>query len=185
MRPQSLPSNQNDTAGFSLLELLIAVLLLMMISVMIYSVLNVGIKFSHQGETRLLSLAKEQGFLALLHQQIGSAVYDRQKRKVEISADDDMLRIVTKRPLLFHDVGLVLAIYRFNAAEQTIFYIEKKDFYNPDFDTDYLPDFDEMLALVSTEKDFLLEYDSESGQVTVEYEDGQYTFTPRCWPQEI
>ena len=185
MRPQFNPSNQNNTAGFTLLELLIAVLLLTMISVMIYSVLNVGIKFSHKGETRLLSLAKEQGFLALLHEQISSAVYDRQKRKVVISADDDMLRIVTKRSLIFHDVDLVLAIYRFNAAEQTVFYTEKKDFYNPDFDTDYLPDFDEMLAIISTEKDFLLEYDSESGQVTVEYENGQYTFTPRCQPQEI
>ena len=168
-----------------MLELLIAVLLLTMISAMIYSVLNVGIKFSHQGETRLLALAKEQGFLALLHQQIGSAVYNRQKKQVEISADDDMLRIVTKHSLFSHDAGLVLALYRFNADERTVFYTEKIDFYNPDFDTDYRPDFDEMFAIVATEKDFQLEYDSESGQLTLVYEDGQYTFTPRCRPQNI
>lgn len=185
MRPQLLHSNQKDTAGFSLLELLIAVLLLTMISVMIYSVLNVGIKFSHQGETRLLSLAREQGFLALLHQQIGSAVYDLRERKVEISVDDDMLRIVTKRPLFYQDAGIVLAIYRFNADEQTIFYTEKKDFYNPDYDTDYLPGLDEMFAIITSAKDFLIEQDTESGVVTVEYEDGQYTFRPRCWPQTI
>ena len=185
MRTFFRPANINDTAGFSLMELLVAVLLLTMISVMIYSVLNVGIKFSHKGETRLLALAREQGFLALLHQQIGSAVYDRQKKQVEISADDDMLRIVTKHSLFSNDVGLVLALYRFDADERTVFYTEKKDFYNPDFDTDYRPDFDEMFAIVATEKDFQLEYDSESGQVTLVYEDGQYTFTSRCWPQKI
>jgi hypothetical protein len=78
-----------------------------------------------------------------------------------------------------------LALYRFDADERTVFYTEKKDFYNPDFDTDYRPDFDEMFAIVVTEKDFQLEYDSESGQVTLVYEDGQYTFTSRCWPQKI
>jgi hypothetical protein len=96
-----------------------------------------------------------------------------------------MLRLVTRRPLLFHDAGVVLAIYRFDAAEQTVFYTEKKDFYNPDFDTDYLPDFDEMVAIISSEKDFLIEYDSEVGTVTLEYENGQYAFTPRCWPLNI
>lgn len=172
-------------AGFTLLELLIAVLLVTMISVMIYSVLNVGITFSHKGENRLLSLTREQSFLSLLHQQVESVLYNQQQRKVEIFADDESLRFTTNRPLIYHDAEVVLAIYRFNTADQTVYYTEKKDFYNPDYDQDYLPDFDEMLAIISTENDFLLEYDPELGTVTVEYENNQYTFSPRCWPKSF
>jgi len=171
-------------AGFTLVELLIAVLLLTMISAMIYSVLHVGIAFSHKGETRLLSLAREQGFLSLLHQQVNSVLYNQQHREVEISTDNESLRLITKRPLMYRDVDVVLAIYRFNASDQTVYYIEKKDFYNLDFDEDYLPDFDEMLALISTENDFLLEYDPDNGGVTVEFENSSYTFMPRCWPRQ-
>jgi prepilin-type N-terminal cleavage/methylation domain-containing protein len=127
--------------GFTLVELLIAVFLVTMISAMIYSVLHVGITFSHKGETRLLSLAREQGFLSLLHQQINSVLYNQQRREVEIYTDDESLRLITKRPLMYRDVDVVLAIYRFNASDRTVYYIEKKDFYNPDFDQDYLPDF--------------------------------------------
>jgi len=151
---------------------------------MIYSVLHVGIAFSHKGETRMLSLAREQGFLSLLHQQVNSVLYDQQHRKVEISTDNESLRLITKRPLMYRDVDVVLAIYRFNASDRTVYYLEKKDFYNLDFDEDYLPDFDEMLALISTENDFLLEYDPDNGGVTVEFENSSYTFTPRCWPRQ-
>ena len=171
-------------AGFTLVELLIAVLLLTMISVMIYSVLHVGIAFSHKGETRLLSLAREQGFLSLLHQQVNSVLYNPQKREIEIFTDDESLRLITKRPLIFRDADVVLAIYRFNTSDRTLYYLEKKDFYNPDFDQDYLPDFDEMLTLISTENDFLLEYDPDNGGVTVEFENSSYIFTPRCWPRQ-
>ena len=166
------------------MELLIAVLLVTMISVMIYSVLNVGITFSHKGEARLLSLTREQSFLSLLHQQVESVLFNQQQNKVEIFADDESLRLITKRPLIYPDAEVVLAVYRFNTADQTVYYTEKKDFYNPDFDQDWLPDFEEMLAIISTENDFLLEYDPDSGQVTVVYENNQYTFTPRCWPQQ-
>jgi len=186
-RPQSADRQRQPfpaMTGFTLVELLIAVLLLTMISAMIYSILHVGITFSHKGETRLLSLAREQGFLSLLHQQVKSVLYNQQLRKVEIFTDDESLRLITKRPLMYRDVDVVLAIYRFNTDDQTVYYIEKKDFYNLDFDEDYLPDFDEMLTLISTENDFLLEYDPDNGEVTVEYEKNRYTFTPRCWPQQ-
>lgn len=184
-RLKSAGRRQPGGAGFTLLELLIAVLLVTMISVMIYSVLHVSITFSHKGETRLLSLAREQGFLSLLHQQVNSVLYNQQQRKIEIFTDDESLRLITMRPLMYRDAEVVLAIYRFNTDDRTVYYTEKKDFYNPDFDQDYLPEFDDMAALISIENDFSWDYDPDSGEVTIEYENSRYTFKPRCWPQQI
>lgn len=156
-------------------------MLLAMISTMIYSVLNVGIKFSHKGESQILSMERNRGFLALLHQQVNSAWYNMKSKKIEISADGDILRLVTRRPLFSRQSGPVLAVYRYNDAEQTVYYAEKKDFYNPDYDDEFVPGFDEMFALIQTDGDLILEYDPEIGEVAVEYEGRQYIFTPRCW----
>lgn len=169
-----------DQPGFSLLELLVAVLLLAMISAMIYSVLNVGIKFSHKGEAKILATERNRGFLALLHQQVNSAWYNIKSKKIEISADGDILRLITRHPLFSEHSGPVLAVYRYNDAEQTVYYMEKKDFYNPDYDDEFVPAFDEMFALLQTDHDLILEYDPEIGEVAVEYEGTQYIFIPRC-----
>ena len=99
--------------------------------------------------------------------------------------DDESLRLITMRPLMYRDAEVVLAIYRFNTDDRTVYYTEKKDFYNPDFDQDYLPEFDDMAALISIENDFSWDYDPDSGEVTIEYENSGYTFKPRCWPQQI
>jgi len=46
----------SNQAGFTLFELIIAMLLVTMVSVMIYSILNVGIKFSDKGDKKILAL---------------------------------------------------------------------------------------------------------------------------------
>jgi hypothetical protein len=165
-----------------LLEVLVASILITMVAAMIYSVLNVGIKFSHQGEIRLQAIARQQGFLSLLQQQISSALYDPRQRKMEISADGETLRLVTRSPLLFPDLGVVLAFYRYRPEDRTVYYTELIDYYNPDFDEEYKPDFDQMYTAVSTDGDFLMEYDEETGEILVDYEDNEYIFRPRCWP---
>lgn len=171
--------------GFTLFEILIAMLLLGIISTMIYSVLNVGIKFSSKGEKRVHSLERERNFLVLLHRQINCAWYDTQQKKIVISADDDILRLVTRSPLIWHKAGLVLAVYRYLPDEKAVYYIEKKDFYNTEYNEEYVPDFLDMIKLSGDIEALVMTYDPEFGQgVSVEYGDKQYEFTPKSMLSE-
>lgn len=171
-------------SGVTLFELLVAVLLLGMVSTMIYSVLNVGIGFAKKGEQHILAIEQEQGILALFHRQINSAWYDAKQRKIMISADDDMLRIFTHQPFIYKKAaGLVLAIYRYDAAEQAVYYTEKRDFYNVDYTEDYTPDFADMKFLVKAAKPLSWAYDPDTGGVTVTYGEKHYDFFPKCMPE--
>ncbi|MCK5228414.1 MAG: prepilin-type N-terminal cleavage/methylation domain-containing protein [Desulfobulbaceae bacterium] len=166
--------------GFTLFELLVSVVLLGMVSVMIYSVLNVGIKFSDQGEKRILAIAREQGLLSLVHRQIKSALYDKGKKGVILSADDTTLRVVTMAPLIYRSAGIVLAVYRFVEGEGVVYYQEKRDYYNIDYDEDYTPDIEDMAILLNDVTSFSASVEEESGVVTVLFGDKEYEFSPRC-----
>lgn len=168
--------------GFTLFELLVAVLLLAMVSVMLYSVLNVGIKFSAQGNRRLLAMEREYGLLNLLKSQISSAVYDYNKKKLLISSDDDIFRLVTHSPYIYENAGTVLAVYRYNSSEQAIYYTEKRDYYNTDYPYDkYVPDFDEMTILSRKVDSFTVTYDQDtSPEVDITYEGQDYRIVPKC-----
>lgn len=170
--------------GFTLFEVLVAILLLGMISAMIYSVLNAGIRFSDQGGRRLQTIARESGFLSLLHRQVRSALYDSRKRAVAISSDTDLLRIVTRSPLLYRAGGVVLAVYRFEDGGHQVYYTEKRDFYNIDYGEDYTPGPDEMIDLVTLDESVSVSYDAEAGSVSVEYGDKQYILYPRCMERQ-
>lgn len=170
--------------GFTLFEVLVAMLLLGMISAMIYSVLNAGIRFSDQGGRRLQAIARESGFLSLLHRQVRSALYDSRKKTVAISSDTGLLRIVTRSPLLYRAGGVVLAVYRFEDGGQQVYYTEKKDFYNIDYGEDYIPDPDEMIDLVTLDESMSVNYDAEAGSVSVEYGGKQYLLYPRCMERQ-
>ena len=174
----------NVQAGFTLFELLVAVLLLAMISVMIYSVMNVGIRFTEKGERKILHLERQLSLVDLLHRQVKTAWYDDRRKKVIISADDNVFRIVTRCSLADPAAEVVLAVYRFDPADGTVYYLEKKDFYNSDYDDEYVPDFDEMRLLLSDVAFFSLEYDEESGAVTFEFADREYEFLPWCRKDE-
>ena len=166
--------------GVTLFELLVAVLLLALVSTMIYSVLHVSIGFSEKGSKQILAMEKEQSLLALISRQVRSAWFDPKKRQPVISAKDGVLKIVTRNPLINKEIGLALAIYRFNTGDQTLYYTEKVDYYNIDYNDDYVPDFTDMIPLVATGVPVSLEYDEEAAGVHLIYGDREYDFFPRC-----
>lgn len=166
--------------GFTLFEILVAVLLLAMVSSMIYSIMNVSIRFSEKGERGVLMLEREQGLLGLLQRQIESAWYDELKKQVRISADEDILRLVTRAPLLYPQAGVVLAVYRYDEAEATLYYQEKRDYYNSDYDDEYVPEYDTMIRLLENDGPLLFTYPEDALAVTVAYRDTEYEYTPWC-----
>jgi hypothetical protein len=152
-----------------------------MVAVMIYSVLNVGIKFADQGGRKILAMERKYGFLILVQRQIGSAVYDPIKKRIMMSAADEIFKVVTRNPLVYPEAGVVLAIYRYNAGERAIYYTEKRDYYNIDYTDEYVPDFAEMTVLAQDEEPFSVQYDEEAGpEVIVTYRGEDYALVPRC-----
>lgn len=168
--------------GITLFELLIAVVLLGMVSTMIYSVLNVGITFSARGTKHLETLAREKNLLSLLRRQVNGAWYDLRFGRVQISGGDGVLRIVTRQPLLYRDAGSVLAVYRVNEGEQSLYYLEKKDYFNADYNEEYLPDFSEMERMYASDRPVRLAYDPEQSRVTVALGGEEFAFAPKCLP---
>ena len=166
--------------GVTLFELMVAVLMLGLVSTMIYSVLNVGITFADKGERQIVAIEQEQGFLDLLHRQINSAWYDSKLKKIRVVAEDDTLKIFTRQPLLYRATGLVLAIYRFDPGEQTVYYTEKRDFYNIDYTDDYIPDFEDMYFLLNTKFPLEWSHDEETGSLFLTYGEKEYEFIPKC-----
>lgn len=172
-------------AGFSLFEVLIAMVLLAMVATMLYSVLNVGIKFTDQGGRKILAMERKYGLLTLVRRQIMSAVYDPIQKRVLMAADGEVFKVVTRNPFVYPEAGVVLAIYRYNAAERAIYYAEKRDYYNTDYDDEYVPDFTEMTVLARDEDAFSVMYDGEtSPEVTFAFRDEEYTLVPKCTDNE-
>ena len=177
-KKQKILQNQ---AGFSLFELMVAVLLLAMVSVMIYSVLSVGIKFSDKGSRKILEMERRYGFISLLQRQIKSAVYDVKKKEILMSGDAETFRVVTRNPYIYQSAGVVLAIFRYNSSESSIFYTEKRDYYNIDYDDEYVPEYDDMILLAVDEESFDIQYEQDaSPEVTIEYRGEEYTLVPSC-----
>lgn len=176
----------NRQGGFTIFELLIAMLLVTMVSVMIYSILNVGIKFSAQGDQKILALERQYGFLNLLKRQVSSALYNVKEKKMLIYADDTLFRIVTRNPFIYRSAGVVLAIYRYDSGAQTIYYTEKRDYYNIDYDEEYIPDFEDMIELARNEEDFSITYEEAMGpEVVLSFRGEEYVFLPKCINDEL
>ena len=168
--------------GITLFELLIAVVLLGMVSTMIYSVLNVGITFSARGGKHLESLAREKNLLSLLRRQVNGAWYDLRFGKMMISGGDGVLRIVTRQPLLHRTAGTVLAVYRVNVAEQALYYLEKKDYFNTEYGEKYLPEFSEMEKMYGADRPVTLAVEPEKSRVVVGLGGEEFAFVPKCLP---
>jgi hypothetical protein len=110
-------------------------------------------------------------------------MYDLKQRTIMISGEEDLLRILTKQPLLYNrNSGVVLAIYRINPADDGIYYTEKRDYYNLDYSEDYAPDFEEMLLLYQPDSPLSWQYDPEIGGVLVIIGEKEYEFYPRSLP---
>ncbi len=173
------PIKLSCTAGFTLFEVMVAVLLLAMVSSMIYSILNVSITFAEKGEKRIIQEEREQGLLNLLQRQIKGAWYDDKLKQVVITADEEILRLVTRAPLLYPYAGTVLALYRVDPESHILYYAEKRDFYNQDYEN-YVPEFDEMTALMDKCPLLTFSYPDDSSVVTVVYGEKTYEFWPWC-----
>ncbi|HIJ89229.1 MAG: prepilin-type N-terminal cleavage/methylation domain-containing protein [Desulfobulbaceae bacterium] len=171
--------------GITLLELLIAVVLLGMVSTMIYSVLNVGINFSARGGKHLERLAREKNLLSLLRRQVNGAWYDLRLGRVKISGGDGVLRIVTHQPLLHRTAGTVLAVYRVNEAEQTLYYLEKLDYFNAEYGEKYLPDFKEMEKMYAADRPVALAYEPEKSRVIITLGGEGFAFFPKSLPPGV
>jgi prepilin-type N-terminal cleavage/methylation domain-containing protein len=169
------------SGGFTLFEVLIAMILMAMVAVMIYSVLNVGIKFTDQGGRKILAMERKYAFLTLVQRQVISAVYDGTQRRILMSADDDIFKVVTRYPFVYPEAGVVLAIYRYSAADKAIYYTEKRDYYNTDYGDDYVPDFKDMTVLAWDEGPFSVKYDADkSPEVLFTYRGQEYSLVPKC-----
>jgi prepilin-type N-terminal cleavage/methylation domain-containing protein len=171
--------------GVTLLELLVAMLILVMVSVMLYSVLNIGIGFSRKGEARALRAAREHAFLELLHRQVQGAWYDQKQKKVLIDASKNQLTLVTSAPLLNRDLGVVLAVYLYDPVADTLYYTEKKDFYNADYRENYQANRREMQVLMKEVGALALVYQADKGLLEVSCRGRQYALTVRGWLPEV
>ena len=171
--------------GITLFELLIAVVLLGMVSTMIYSVLNVGITFSARGGKHLETLSREKNLLSLLRRQVNGAWYDLRFGRVEITGGDGVLRIVTRQPLLHRNAGSVLAVYRVNEAEQALYYLEKKDYFNTEYGEKYLPEFSEMEKMYAAKRPVALAYEPGQSRVIVTLGGEVFAFVPKCLPPGV
>lgn len=181
-QPGSFSKALRSQRGITLFELLIAVVLLGMVSTMIYSVLNVGISFSARGGKHLARLSREKNLLSLLRRQVNGAWYDLRFGKVMISGGDGVLRIVTRQPLLHRTGGTVLAVYRINGADQSLYYLEKIDYFNTEYGEQYLPDFSEMEKMYAADRPVALTYDSATSRVIVNLDGEEFAFSPKCLP---
>ncbi len=171
---------KKEEAGFTIFELLVGVILLTMVSTMIYSVLHTGIRFSSQGEEKIFELERRHGLATLLFQQLTSAWYDPQRKNVVLAGDGETLRIVTNYPLLYRDAGVVLAIYRYDPAQRKLYYTEKRDYYNIDYDEEYLPDYADMLLLAEDIGEVSLAVDDESLIAAIQLGATTFEVRPRC-----
>ncbi|HSH13054.1 MAG TPA: prepilin-type N-terminal cleavage/methylation domain-containing protein [Desulfurivibrionaceae bacterium] len=167
--------------GVTLLELLVAMLILAMVSVMLYSVLNVAIGFSSKGEARARQAGREHAFLELLHRQVQGTWYDRKQKKVLIESLGHQLTMVTTAPLLNRDQGLVLAVYLYDPADDVLYYTEKKDFYKSDYRENYQADRREMLVLMTEVGDLALDYQDDDGLLKVTWRGHEHAMPVRCW----
>ncbi|MFZ5765954.1 MAG: PulJ/GspJ family protein [Thermodesulfobacteriota bacterium] len=166
--------------GFTLFEVMVAVLLLAMVSTMIYSILNVSITFSEKGEKRILALERKLGLLGLLERQVKCAVYDDRRKEVAMSADDTIFRLTTRAPLLYARAETVLAVYRFDPNSNVLYYLEKRDFYNADYEGDYIPDFEEMTVLIPDSPPLSFSYEEGESAVLIIVDGEEHVFTPWC-----
>ncbi len=166
--------------GFTLFELLVAVLLLAMICSMIYSALNVSIRFSDKADRKLLTLTREYGIHGLINRQVRNAWFDPRRTKVIISASNDQLRLVTRSSLLYPRAGLVLAYYRYEPVEDKIYYVEKRDYYNLDYDEDYRPPREDMFLLMEDSGGMDFSYSPRENKVELIHRDKHYEFVPGC-----
>ncbi len=181
MKKMRIEKDMDGRAGLSLLEVMVALLLLTIASTMIYSMLNRSIFFTDKGDKKAREIEEQYALVSLLQRQVQGGWFNPRTKKVVISGEKDLLRLATAIPFQARPGQVVMAFYRYNPEENTLYYLEKKDFYNADY-TELVPDFSEMTALVTASRGLSLEFDEEANSVTLSYGAHNYEFRPWCAP---
>jgi prepilin-type N-terminal cleavage/methylation domain-containing protein len=175
--PGGLRAQNND--GLSLLEVMVALLLLTIASTMIYSMLNRSIFFAQKGERKSQEIEEHYALVSLLQRQVQSGWFNPRTKTVVISGEENFLRLATATPFQARPGQVVMAFYRYNPEDKTLYYLEKKDFYNADY-SDLIPEYNEMTALVTVPRGLSLDFDEEAITVTLSYGSRSYEFRPWC-----
>ncbi|MEN8141514.1 MAG: prepilin-type N-terminal cleavage/methylation domain-containing protein [Thermodesulfobacteriota bacterium] len=173
-RPGSIGSR-----GMTLMEVMVAMALLAMVTMMVYSILDRALVFAHKGEGRIVQLERDSALLNLLSRQVRSGWYDSRSKGVVIVADDNVLRLITKAPLLYPENGTVLATYYL--LDDALYYDEHKDFFNPEH-LDGALDPEEMTQLLADAQG--LHFDYEGGAVLLTWQEQEYELWPWCTEEE-
>jgi prepilin-type N-terminal cleavage/methylation domain-containing protein len=166
-------------AGLSLLEVMVALLLLTVASTMIYSMLDRSLFFAGKGEGKSQEIEEHYALVSLVQRQVQGCWLNPATKKVLISGEKDFLRLATAIPFQARAGQVVMAFYRYNPDENTLYYLEKKDFYNTEY-TDMVPDYSEMAVLVTVSRGLSLDFDEQSNTVTLSYGVQSYEFRPWC-----
>lgn len=116
----------------------------------------------------------------MLRRQVQGGWYDAKQRKVIVSAEDNLLRVITTAPLLQPGAGVVAAFYRFDPNSEALYYQEKRDFFNTEYDDQYQPDFEDMHLLLEEAGPLEFGYDEDSKVVQVMFMGEEYEFFPWC-----
>lgn len=168
------------TNGFTLLEVMISILMFSMISVLIFSMLDRSFVFTAKGEAQVLRLEQQYGLINLVRRQVQGAWLDPKQKKVHLNSENEyQFSIITTSSLMFQGSPLVIAFYEFNPGDATLYYTERKDYYNPDY-VDQFPDLEEMIPLLHVPEPFSLQADAESDFVTLFFNNEHYIFHPFC-----
>lgn len=179
MNKMGYPKIMGNRNGLSLLEVMVALLLLAITTSMIYSMLNRSIFFADKGESKTAAIEEQYALVSLLQRQVQSGWYDPRTKKVVIAGEENFLRLATAIPFQARPGQVVMAFYRYNPEEKTLYYLEKKDFYNADY-AELVPDYSEMTALLTTTRALNLGYDEEGTTVTLDFGGHTYEFQPWC-----
>jgi hypothetical protein len=166
-------------AGLSLLEVMVALLLLTITAAMIASMLDRSLFFADKGEGKSREIEEHYALVALLQRQVQAGWFNPRTKKVEISGHRDLVRLVTTVPFQAGPGRVVMAFYRYNPDNNTLYYLEKKDFYNIDY-SEMVPDYSEMIALVSMAQGLGLDFDEATTTVTLTCGPLSYAFRPWC-----
>ncbi len=169
--------------GLTLLEIMVSILIFSMISTLIFSILDRSFAFTAKGEARVLEIERHYGLIHLIRRQVQGAWFDQKLKAIQISSEtENRLTLTTTASLMHEDSTLVMAFYTFDPTTATLYYTERKDFYNTDYKHEP-PSLTEMIPLLTIEEPFSLQADPDSDFVILTYKGQEYIFHPFCTRQ--
>jgi prepilin-type N-terminal cleavage/methylation domain-containing protein len=175
---------KQNQRGLTLLEVMISVLIFSMISVLIFSILDRSAAFTAKGDKRVRTLEQNYNLSSLIRRQVQGAWIDQKQQKAGINQLSDLqISIITTSSIMYPPTTLVIAFYDFDEESGTLFYTERRDFYNQDYN-DQFPPIEEMIPLLVTDQPFRLQTTEESNLVSLTLAGKQYTFHPFCLQQD-